>query len=135
VPYAGLAQDVTWPLARSLPWKALPMARVAPVPWFQWRRFLSRLESPRRVVDATTTTVVLWNAVMAPHLRDRSRAQMLRSRMLVARLLRMGLGADVPGAEEDVLTRLAPLSAARFSLAGQRLESGARRALGPRKGG
>jgi Glycosyltransferase sugar-binding region containing DXD motif len=135
VPYAGLAQDVTWELARRMPWKALPMARVAPVPWYEWRRFFSRVESPRRVVDASTITVVLWNAVMAPRLRDRTRAQLLHSRMLVARLLRMGLGVGGPGAEEDVLTRLAPLSGVRFSRVGQRLESGTRRVLGRTRAG
>jgi hypothetical protein len=31
LPYAALAQDVTWEIARRLPWKALPLARVAPV--------------------------------------------------------------------------------------------------------
>ena len=129
LPYAGLAQDVTWELARRLPWKALPMQRVAPVPWYQWRRFFSRLESPRRVVGPATVTVVLWNAVMAPHLRDRSRAELLRSRMLLCRLLRIGLGmSDILG-EDDALTRLHALSSARFSGPGQRLESGARRIL------
>jgi hypothetical protein len=130
VPYAGLAQDVTWELARRLPWKALPMHRVAPVPWYQWRRFFSRLESPGAVVDASTITVVLWNAVMAPYLRDRTRDDLLRSKMLVARLLRVGMGRSTMAGEEDVLTRLAPLSAARFSLPGQRVEAGLRRVLG-----
>jgi hypothetical protein len=132
VPYAGLAQDVTWDLARRLPWKALPMARVAPVPWYEWRRFFSRLESPDKVVDGATITVVLWNAVMAPRLRDRSRDELLTSRMLVARLLRIGLGMSTVTDEADALTRLAPLSAARFSLAGQRLETVARKVLRPR---
>ena len=74
---AALAQDVTWEIARRLPWKALPMARVAPVPWYEWRRFFSRVESPRRLLPPNPLTVVLWNVVMGPVLRDQTRAELL----------------------------------------------------------
>jgi hypothetical protein len=133
LPYAALAQDVTWEIARRLPWKALPVERVAPVPWYQWRRFFSRVESPRRLLRAAPVTVVLWNAVMAPRLRGRSRSELLADRTLLSRLLRIGLGRTTVDGEQDPWTKLHALSALRFSLPGQQVESGLRR-LGPRGG-
>lgn len=130
LPYAALAQDVTWEIARRLPWKALPMQRVAPVPWYQWRRFFSRLESPRRLLAASPITVVLWNVVMGPVLRDRTREELLSGHELLSRLLRIGLGRSTAPDEEDAWTRLHVLSTLRFSVPGQRLETGARRGLG-----
>lgn len=134
LPYAALAQDVTWEIARRLPWKALPLARVAPVPWYEWRRFFSRLESPRRLLQGSPVTVVLWNAVMAPHLRDRTREELLADRMLLSRLLRIGLGRSEVADEEDAWTALHALSALRFSLPGQRIETALRRGR-DRRGG
>lgn len=126
--YAALAQDVTWHVARRVPWKALPMARVAPVPWYQWRRFFSRIESPGRVLAATPITVVLWNAVMAPRLRGHSPEQLLRSRMLVSRLLRIGLGGSRPEDEEDMATAFHRIADLRFSRPVQGVELALRRA-------
>jgi len=128
LPYAALAQDVTWEIARRLPWKALPSSRVAPVSWHEWRRFFSRIESPRRILAGSPITVVLWNAVMAPQLRPRTREELLASDMLLCRLLRIGLGRSAVEDEEDAWTRLQPLSTLRFSKAGQSLEGALRRA-------
>ncbi|HEY5024079.1 MAG TPA: capsular polysaccharide synthesis protein [Acidimicrobiales bacterium] len=130
LPYPALAQDVTWELARRLRWKALPMERVAPVPWYEWRRFFSRLESPRRLLEASPITVVLWNVVMGPILRDQTRTELLAGRTLLSRLLRLGLGHSTAPEEEDGWTRLHALSSVRFSLPGQRLESTLRRNVG-----
>lgn len=126
--YANLAQDVTWTVAREVEWKALPMERVAPIPWYQWRRFFSRLESPRRLLAADPITVVLWNAVMAPALRDTTSGQLLRGRMLISRLLRLGLGLSKIEDEEDLLTAFHRASELRFSETGQHLETAVRRA-------
>lgn len=128
--YAWLAQDVTWKLARDVPWKSVPMHRVAPVPWYQWRRFFSRIESPGRLLHGSVGTVVLWNAIMAPRLRHRTRAQLLSSPMLLSRLLRIGLGTSGVGDEEDAWTRLDPLARGRFSERGQGIESSLRRFSG-----
>lgn len=133
LPYPALAQGVTWELARSLPWKALPMERVAPVPWYQWRRFFSRIESPVRLLEASPITVVLWNVVMGPVLRDQTRTELLAGRTLLSRLLRMGLGQSTASDEEDSWTRLHALSSLRFSLPGQRLESTFRRNVGAQR--
>lgn len=125
--YAALAQDVTWHIARDTPWKALPTERVAPVPWFQWRRFFSRLESPKHLLSGDPITVVLWNAVMAPTLRPMDHDALMRSRMLVCRLLRIGLGRSTVEQEEGPLTTLHALSEARFSKRGQGVELALRR--------
>jgi hypothetical protein len=127
LPYAALAQDVTWEVARRLPWKSLPVGSVAPVPWYQWRKFFSRTESPRRVLAGDPITVVLWNAVMAPRLRPWTRQELLSSHMLLSRLLRIGLGMSTIEDEQDAWTRLAWTSQVRFSLPGQRVETGVRR--------
>lgn len=130
--YAALAQDVTWFVARRMPWKPLPMAWVAPIPWYQWRRFFSRLESPRRLLAAGPVTVVLWNAVMGSALRHVDGTQLMRSRMLLARLLRIGLGISQVDGEEDAWTALHELSALRFSRPAQAVELAARRMVRPR---
>jgi len=133
--YSALAQDVSWGLARNLPWKSMPMDRVAPVPWYQWRRFLSRTESPGRLMAPRPVTFVLWNALMAMPLRRYDRDHLLASRILLARLLRIGLGLSEPTDEEDAWTRLHELSALRFSNFGQRVEATARRLAPGRAGG
>ena len=124
--YAALAQDITWHLARRHPWKSIPIASVSPVPWYQWRRFFSRFESPRHVLAATPTTVVLWNAVMAPRLAGRTRQDILAGSTLLDRLLRLGLGTSTPDEEEDGYTKFHALADLRFSTPGRRVESGLR---------
>jgi hypothetical protein len=126
--YAALAQGITWSLARRFPWKALPSARLAPIPWHQWRRFFSHVESPVKLFEADPITVVLWNAVMHRRLVGRDRQELLRGTTLLSRLLRIGLGLSSPGAEEDLLTRFHVLSELRFSLPGQRVETAFHRA-------
>ena len=133
--YSALAQDVSWDLARNLPWKSLPMNRVAPIPWYQWRRFLSRTESPGRLLAPRPVTFVLWNALMAMPLRRYDHVQLLASRILVARLLRIGLGLSEPTEEEDAWTWFHGLSALRFSNFGQRVETSARHLAGGRSAG
>jgi hypothetical protein len=127
--YSALAQDITWGLAERLPWKAVPMRRVAPVPWYEWRRFLSRLESPRRILKGSPITVVLWNAIMQAAFGPMSSDRLLGSPVLLGRLLRIGLGLSNWEQEEDSLTRLHFLSDLRFSTRGQGVEINARRAF------
>jgi Capsular polysaccharide synthesis protein len=126
--YSALAQDIAWGVSRRCTWKSFQMRRVAPVPWYQWRRFFSRLQSPRRLTEVDPVTVVLWNAVMAPRLRRYDRALLLSSRILLARLLRIALGMSRPANEDDALARLHVLSELRFHPVGQRVESALRRA-------
>ena len=72
---------------------------------------------------------------MAMPLRRYDRAQMVASRILLARLLRIGLGLSQPAEEEDAWTRLHELSVLRFSSFGQRVETTARRVVGGRPAG
>jgi len=120
--YAALAQGVTWSLARRLPWKSLPSDQVAPVPWHEWRRFLSRVESPKRVLRSDPVTVVLWNMVMQRRLAKQTRAQLLRTHALIGRLFRIALGISSPEQEEDLLTRLAFVPSLRYSTPVQSIE-------------
>ena len=126
--YAALAQDVTWHLARRHPWKSVPIATVSPIPWYEWRRFFSRLESPGHVLRADPTTVVLWNAVMAPRLRTTGREELLRDSTLLGRLLRIGLGRSTVEEEDAGITRLHRLADLRFSGPGRKVEVGLRNA-------
>ena len=130
--YSALAQDVSWGLARNLPWKSISMDRVAPIPWYQWRRFLSRIESPERLMAPGPVTFVLWNAVMSSSLRRYDRATLLSSRILLARLLRLGLGISDISDEKDAWTRLQVLSSLRFTTFGQKVETTSRRMVGTR---
>jgi hypothetical protein len=126
--YAALAQDITWHLARRHPWKSVPIGTVSPIPWYEWRRFFSRVESPGHVLSADPVTVVLWNAVMAPRLQGRSRDDLLADSSLLARLVRIGLGCSTVAEEDRGITRLHRLADLRFSTPGRKLEAGLRRA-------
>jgi len=127
--YSELAQNVTWDLARELPWKAVPMSRVAPIPWYEWRRFLSRFDSPSRIQAGEPIAIVLWNAVMGPALAGATSSELMKSRSLLGRLFRIGMGISRWEEEEDVFTKLQALSDLRFSLNGQRVELNLRRVI------
>ncbi|GEM_PF-1577684 len=133
LPRAALGQHIAGSLARQLGWHCLPMSSVAPVPWYEWRRFLSRLESPARVTSGGPVTVMLWNAVMEGPLAAWSRPELIRGRILLSRLLRMALGLSTVEAESRGLPYLQAASRLRFSRAGRSLELRARR-LGGRLG-
>jgi capsular polysaccharide synthesis protein len=120
--WAALAQDVVLPIARSVPYYNIPASDVAPVWWYEWRRFMSRLESPGRILGDGTVTVMLWNKVMGPELADASEQDLLAGRSLLSRLLRIGLGQSTLEDERDLWTRAHRLSDVRFSRAGQALE-------------
>ena len=66
--WAALGQDIVGPIARRSRYANFPSPRVAPVPWYAWRRLLSRLESPRRVLAYRPVTVMLWNNRLTPYL-------------------------------------------------------------------
>lgn len=99
------------------------------MPWYEWRRFLSCIESPARVLAAHPPVLVLWNAVMGPLLRRRSRGEILGGKMLVSRLLRIGLGLSTVVAESRGSARLDLLSRLRFSWPGRSVEVHGRRLL------
>ncbi|MGH9067108.1 MAG: glycosyltransferase [Acidimicrobiales bacterium] len=121
-PYAFLSQRPLRPLAARIGYHAIPEAKVAPVPWYEWRRFMSRIESPARVLAARPFVVVLWNAVMGPPLAARSRSRVLEGSMLLSRLMRIALGLSTVSSESPGLVGLDPLSRLRFSHPGRSAE-------------
>ena len=130
LPWAALGSDPVYPFVLDEDYVNVPAARVAPVLWFGWRRFLSPFQSPARVLAESPVTVMLWNKGMGPKLAGRSAEQLRSSPMLLARLLRIALGTSTLDDELDLLTRLAPVSDLRYGRIGRATERRVRRALG-----
>jgi len=118
--YAALGQEISWSMIapRAGYW---PLAQVAPVMWWEWRRFASRLDSPARVLAADPVTVVLWNSGMDRRFGSLSESEFLGGHTLLSRLFRIALGRSARQEEETALTKLAWLECLRFSAAGRRL--------------
>ena len=127
--WGALGQDIIWPLARRSSYRDLPSRRIAPIPWYAWRQLLSRVASPAIVLAHRPITVMLWNSAMAPFVGDLSRNDVLGGRMLLSRLLRIGLGTSTADQEMDAWTKLHLASDLRFSTQGRRLELHARRVV------
>jgi hypothetical protein len=122
LPWAALAQDITQPLAAELGYRAWAMQTIAPVMWWEWRRFTSRLDSPRRILDLRPYTVMLFSKVMDPWFEPLGASEILAGPTLLSRLIRIALGESTVEDEEARIGRLAPLSRLRFSRAGQEVE-------------
>jgi hypothetical protein len=108
-----LGSDIALPLAQTHRTGWIPSSRIAPVYWPAWRIFLSRFATPERVLADLPITVMLFNAVMGPALRGLSREELLRSHMLVSRLLRIALGISTLDHELDSYTRFHVLADVR----------------------
>jgi len=100
-------------------WGNLPMTRVAPVPWFEWHRFLSPLSSPAPVLAAHPVTVMLWNAALERPLHSLTRTELLGGRRLLSRLFRIALGLSSVERESSGLARLSALDDLRFGRLGR----------------
>jgi hypothetical protein len=127
--WGALGQDIMWPLGRRYGYHSLPIARIAPIPWYSWRRLISRTESPRRTLLDEPWTIMLWNSAMAPRIAHLSLSDLAESPILLARLLRIALHRSSVEAESRGWARLSALSSIRFSTNGRRLESRARRLM------
>ncbi len=108
----------------------LPSEKIAPVLWYEWRRFLSPFQDPSVVLRAAPWTVMLWNAVMGPALRRRSTEELLGDHILVSRLFRIALGRSSLADEIDRRTRLSPASDLRYARLGRSVEIRLRRLAG-----
>ena len=141
-----LASSEDW---ATLPWAALgtssllgvldqhdfysfPQRRIVPVPWYEWRRFFSRLQSPAAIIESSPISVLLWNNAMGRILAHTTRAEILSDDILLSRLLRLALGISTLSEETKLSMRLSPLSDLRFTRAGRRMEEGLRSALSRR---
>lgn len=111
--YAALGQDISWEIsALAGHW---PIDKVAPVMWWEWQRFCSRLESPARILKASPIVVVLWNAAIGQAVATKTRASLLEDKTLLSSLFRIALGMTCPDEEETLLTRLSWVNAIRYS--------------------
>jgi hypothetical protein len=115
LPYHALGRLATEPVAAHIPYHRLARTTVAPISWFEWRRFLSRVDSPARVVALDPLTVMLWNGRMNQYLWKLDAEEILRRDMLLSRLLRIALGYSSLRDELDLWTRMHFLSDLRFS--------------------
>ena len=81
----------------------IPTEKVAPVPWTQSHEFLSRFTSPEDALRADPATVMLYNAQFPTRLRGMSEGEVLRSPMMVSRLLRVALGESTRAVERRIV--------------------------------
>jgi hypothetical protein len=125
--WAALGSDAFYPLIRDAQYANIPSDQVAPVLWYAWRRFLSPFQSPATVLEADPVTVMLWNKGMGPLLDARSAEDILRSKMLLSRLIRIALGKTSLPDELDHLTKLNGLSSFRYGPRGRSVERRLRR--------
>jgi hypothetical protein len=119
--WAALGQDIVQPLARELDYHCVPIGKIAPVLWYEWRRFLSPFQSPAACLARDPHTVMLWNNVMGPVIGHLDRTTVLAGRCLLSRLLRIALGAATTRDERDARTSLHRASMLRYSRVGRSL--------------
>lgn len=120
--WAALGSGAFYPLLAGATYANVPAAKVAPVLWYAWRRLLSPYQSPVPILGSLPVTVMLWNKGMGPLLADKTAGQVLGSKMLLARLLRIALGNSTLEDELDLSTRLSPLSDLRYGARGRSIE-------------
>jgi hypothetical protein len=120
--WPALAQHITEPLAKEIGYRAWPMRQISPVMWWEWRRFTSRFDSPKRALATDPYTVMLFHKVMGPWFGGFTSEELLSSSWLLARLLRIGLGMTSIAQEASSIGARALLARVRFSRLGQEIE-------------
>jgi hypothetical protein len=120
--WSALGSDAFRPVKRGANYVNVPFKKVAPVLWYEWRRFLSPFQSPADVLASSPVTIMLWNKGMGPVLADRSAAQLRTSKILLSRLFRIALGESTVEEELDRYTRFRRVSDLRFGANGIRIE-------------
>lgn len=111
LPWAALGRDISSSGAATV--LRIPRSQVAPVMWYEWRRLLSRLQSPERVLASDPYVVMLWNSAMS-QVAQYSAEQLLAGDMLLSRLFRLALGQTTV-ADERPPAGLSRLDDLRFS--------------------
>jgi len=120
--WSALGSDAFHPFMNDGNYANVPFKKVAPVLWYEWRRFLSPFQSPADVLASSPVTVMLWNKGMGPILADRSVSQLLQGNMLLSRLFRIALGESTLEEELDGYTRFSRVSDLRYRANGYRVE-------------
>lgn len=122
LPWAALGQDLMPTLTATHSYHNLESSKVAPVKWYEWRRFLSPYQSATKVLSSSPVTVMLWNSAMEPELCRLEARDLLTSRMLIGRLLRIAVGISAPDDETEAIRAMSWASDVRFSRPGRALE-------------
>lgn len=91
------------------PFFQLPRSRVAPLPWTQSDRYLSRFTRPDQLLRPEVSSINLYNERFPTWLKNATADEVLASPIMLARLLRVALGLSKP---EDEHRRLDPVGAA-----------------------
>jgi hypothetical protein len=131
--WAALGQGLMRDLVGANEYYNIPRLQIAPVLFYEWRRFLSPMQSPARVLDSAPITVMLWNREMERDLGGLPAQSVLSSKMLIGRLFRISLGLSTVDEERDLATRISLLSDLRFSARGRSVEYRLRSLLRLRK--
>lgn len=103
LPWEALGTELLDPLMGRADAKRVPQREVAPIAWRDWEHFLSRTYPLDRVLESDPRVVALYNARLSEPLGDVSARGLIRSRILLARLLRRGLGIDDGGSKLEAL--------------------------------
>ena len=120
--WSALGSDAFHPFMSDGNYTNIPFKKVAPVLWYEWRRFFSPFQSPADVLASSPVTVMLWNKGMGPILADRSVSELRKGNMLLSRLFRIALGESTLEEELDGYTRLSRVSDLRYGANGIRVE-------------
>jgi hypothetical protein len=134
LPWSALGTDAFHPFMKDGNYANIPFTKVAPVLWYEWRRFFSPFQSPADVLASSPVTVMLWNKGMGPLLADHSLGQLRRGKMLLSRLFRIALGESTLDEELDGYTRLNRVSDLRYRANGIRVERRLRKWASTMKG-
>ena len=111
----------------------VPEWMIAPIDWRDWREFLSRTLPSSTVLRDDPYVVALYNAALHPHLGGMSAEDVLKSRRLFARLLRVGLGHVERDEADDLLVRFAALGRLHLRLEQRKVVRSRIQPIFPRK--
>lgn len=85
--------------------------RVVPIPWREWRRFLSPFESATAILNAEPFVVYLFHQEMSERMLGFERRDLLGGRRLISRLFRASLSIENGPLGDVALECLSPASA------------------------
>ena len=94
-----LGSGALMPALRKFGGNMLPIEKVYPVEWRDWRLFMSPTYPLARVVAGNPVLVSFYNALMGPVLAEVTQEQIQRSRRLYARILRYAYSNRMPRTE------------------------------------
>jgi hypothetical protein len=96
IPWNGLGKDPLVTASMNHEYHRLPVNRIAPLPWQDWKKLLSRWRSPRRYLRADPIVFMLYNKFLHDAFNGLSASEILESDMLISKLFRFALGETDP---------------------------------------